>query len=153
MEGLHQDWASPKLGLDANTPRDKGVSLLFAGIGDARNLYATLVMITESELRAPSKRTFQIIVNDIMPHVIARNLVIWLLLDELTRMRILHWRSSMPYFSSSALQSCLQGLWLAAEHDQQGYQGLGDWNRHALVGESSFIRSSACTSGAGILEE
>jgi hypothetical protein len=59
--------------------------LLFAGIGDARNLYATLVMITESELKAPSKRTFQITVNDIKPHVIARNLVIWLLLDELTK--------------------------------------------------------------------
>jgi hypothetical protein len=71
--------------LDANTPRDKGISLLFAGIGDARNMYATLVMIAESESRAPSKRTFRITVNDIKPHVIARNLVIWLLLDELTK--------------------------------------------------------------------
>jgi hypothetical protein len=57
--------------------------LLFAGIGDARNLYATLMLITESELKAPSNRTFRITVNDIKPHAIARNLVIWLLLDEL----------------------------------------------------------------------
>jgi Domain of unknown function (DUF4470) len=71
--------------LDANTPRDQEISLLFAGVGDARNLYATLVLITEFELKAPSKRTFRITVNDIKPHVIARNLVIWLLLDELAR--------------------------------------------------------------------
>jgi hypothetical protein len=71
--------------LDTNMPRDKEVSLLFAGISDARNLYATLVLIAESELKAPSNRTFQITVNDIKAHVIARNLVIWLLLDELAK--------------------------------------------------------------------
>jgi hypothetical protein len=74
-QSLYDEALQIEVGQDAN------VSLLFSGVGDARHLYHTFMNITSEELTNPTKRTFNLVVNDSKPHVIARNLVIWILLD------------------------------------------------------------------------
>jgi hypothetical protein len=59
------------------------VSLLFAGIGDARNLYATFIGIADHELSTNSKKNYRFLANDLMPEPLARNLVLWLLMDRI----------------------------------------------------------------------
>ena len=62
---------------------DATVSLLFGGIGDARNLFATITEIAESELEKPTERSYHITINDIKATALARDIVIFFLLDEL----------------------------------------------------------------------
>ncbi|KKY18425.1 putative dna primase large subunit [Phaeomoniella chlamydospora] len=59
------------------------ISLLFGGIGDARNLFATLTEIAWTEAETPSNRSYHITINDIKPAAIARDLVVFFLLNEL----------------------------------------------------------------------
>ena len=68
--------------LNAATDLDGEVKLMFAGVGDARNLYATLATVASYEFEARSKRVFVFTINDIKPNALARNLVIWLMLDN-----------------------------------------------------------------------
>lgn len=64
-------------------PVPNEISLLFAGVGDARNLYATWLVLSRDEtVSRGSKPPINILLNDIKPHVFARGLIIWLLLDD-----------------------------------------------------------------------
>ncbi|KAL8866624.1 MAG: hypothetical protein Q9174_006190 [Haloplaca sp. 1 TL-2023] len=67
---------------------DDPTSLFFGGIGDARNLYATLIDITrfEETHKGPSKRKFHMTVNDHKASMLARDLVMFYLLDELSNL-------------------------------------------------------------------
>ena len=62
---------------------DADVSFLFGGVGDARNMFATLIWIGESEKKRPTRRSFHITINDIKPAAIARDLIVMFLMDEL----------------------------------------------------------------------
>ena len=64
-----------------NTP----LSFFFGGIGDARNLYATILRIDqlESEKRETRKRRYHCTINDIKAAALARDLLVFQLLDEL----------------------------------------------------------------------
>ena len=64
------------------------VSLFFAGIGDARNLFATLVDIMKQEKRSKACRhlRYHFTLNDVKAPTLARDLLILLLLDELAQM-------------------------------------------------------------------
>ena len=63
------------------------ISIFFGGIGDARNLYATMIEIARLEEKddKPSRRKYHATVNDIKDVALARNLVIFYLLDDLSR--------------------------------------------------------------------
>ncbi|KXT13500.1 hypothetical protein AC579_8619 [Pseudocercospora musae] len=76
-----------------NTERKK-ISLMFGGIGDARNLHCTLLAICGDELSSGGKikrlskgsgtgKLYHFTLVDIKPAVIARDLVIFLLLNEI----------------------------------------------------------------------
>lgn len=67
----------------------KKISFLFAGIGDARNLHRTLLSIAmqdnwKPEIKERSK-CFHFTVNDHKPAVIARDIVILLMLDDMSK--------------------------------------------------------------------
>ncbi|KAI4220875.1 MAG: hypothetical protein LQ349_007983 [Xanthoria aureola] len=66
----------------------KPVSLFFGGIGDARNLYATLIETARLETvdSRPPKRKYHVIVNDLKAPALARDLVMFYLLDDLAKM-------------------------------------------------------------------
>ncbi|KAL8964200.1 MAG: hypothetical protein Q9183_004624, partial [Haloplaca sp. 2 TL-2023] len=70
----------------ANDP----ISFFFGGIGDARNLYATLIDISRFEGmdKGPSKRKYHMTVNDLKASMLARNLVMFYLLDDLSNMTL-----------------------------------------------------------------
>ncbi len=68
-------------------PKQKEIGFFFAGVGDGRNLLQTLEVISELEDRGKvPKRKYHILANDIQKSALARDLVIWMLLDEMKEM-------------------------------------------------------------------
>lgn len=62
---------------------DRSVSILFGGIGDARNMYATLLKVDQLErefLRLPTRK-YHLTINDIKPETLARDLLMFFLND------------------------------------------------------------------------
>lgn len=69
----------------AESGRQK-ISLLFGGIGDCRNVYRTFMQTFQDRMQGKLKgQSFQFTLVDIMPAVIARGLVIFLLLDDMSK--------------------------------------------------------------------
>ncbi|KAL1959924.1 hypothetical protein VTO42DRAFT_592 [Malbranchea cinnamomea] len=69
---------------------DGDFSVFFAGIGDARHMYATLLSIAQFERNRDDKtpeRAYYIVINDHHPIAFARILLITLLLDELSEIK------------------------------------------------------------------
>lgn len=66
----------------------KPVSLFFGGIGDARNLYATLIETARLETvdSRPPKRKYHVTISDLKAPALARDLVMFYLLDDLAKM-------------------------------------------------------------------
>ncbi len=66
----------------------KPISLFFGGIGDARNLYATLIETARLETvdSRPPKRKYHVTINDLKAPALARDLVMFYLLDDLAKM-------------------------------------------------------------------
>jgi len=91
----------------AKTGRKK-ISLLFAGIGDCRNVYTTFMSMFSDRLQGKLEdQSFHLTLVDIKPAVIARDLVIFLLLDDLSKVT----RTSGP--RRSLLQACLYYTYLS----------------------------------------
>jgi hypothetical protein len=66
----------------------KKISLLFGGMGDCRNVFSTLTHILNDQVKGKLKaRSFHFALVDIKPAVIARDLVLFLLLDDLSKAR------------------------------------------------------------------
>lgn len=64
---------------------EKSVSIFFAGIGDARNLHATLLKMDQLEQKDSSirSRKYHLTINDIKAKALARDLLVLFLLTEL----------------------------------------------------------------------
>lgn len=60
------------------------VACLFCGIGDARNLFATIAWAGLGEVRNPSSRRYHFTIVDIKPAVLARDLLMFRLLFDLS---------------------------------------------------------------------
>lgn len=69
--------------------KNSPVSLFFGGIGDARNLYATLIDIVRLERSSHSRktRTYHATINDIKANALVRDLVVFYLLDDLSALK------------------------------------------------------------------
>ncbi|TGO77146.1 hypothetical protein BELL_0121g00190 [Botrytis elliptica] len=84
---IGNDVAEP---LSVEVPKDslkKGdiISFFFAGIGDARHLYATIIDLHESGNKTTATpRKYHFVANDLNMCSLTRNLIIWTLLDELS---------------------------------------------------------------------
>lgn len=68
---------------------DRSISILFGGIGDARNMYATLLKVDQLErefLRLPTRK-YHLTINDIKPETLARDLLMFFLLNDLGRIK------------------------------------------------------------------
>ena len=62
-------------------------AFFFGGIGDARHLYATLIGIADHEEKKDVKNhKYHFTINDVKPHVLARNVLIFLLLSQLGKL-------------------------------------------------------------------
>jgi len=61
-------------------------SFLFGGIGDARHLFATMMVIGLTEATSASGRRYHFSLNDITSEVLARDLIFFLLLDRLSHL-------------------------------------------------------------------
>lgn len=65
---------------------DESVSFFFGGVGDGRHILQTLTLLTVdyifSSKDSPVPRVLMV-ANDFKPHVLARNLIIWSLMDRL----------------------------------------------------------------------
>ncbi|KAF4632283.1 hypothetical protein G7Y89_g5844 [Cudoniella acicularis] len=69
-----------KLGLES-------VSFFFGGAGDARNVLQTIIDVADQEnTKQAPHRTYHFTVNDIAKSSIARNLIIWMLLEDLSHL-------------------------------------------------------------------
>lgn len=65
-------------------PEAKEISFFLGGVGDARTVLQTVTVIMESEKSKKSpERKYHFTVNDISKSALARNVVVWMLLDEL----------------------------------------------------------------------
>jgi hypothetical protein len=65
----------------------KRVSFFFGGVGDGRHFLQTLIRIADHEkTKTGTKRTYNFTVNDMGKHAISRDLIIWILLDDLSRL-------------------------------------------------------------------
>lgn len=84
----HDDAWSQVDELMMSRPWKSPVAIFFGGIGDARNLYATIIDIARMEERVskPPKRKYHATANDIKDVALARNLVMFYLLDDLSQM-------------------------------------------------------------------
>jgi hypothetical protein len=73
-----------ELALEKENPKDEPISYLFCGIGDARHLMRTIIDIAahEKKLKNPSKK-YHFLINNVKKCVMAQDLVIFMLLDEL----------------------------------------------------------------------
>jgi Domain of unknown function (DUF4470) len=65
-------------------PDDDRLAFFFGGIGDARHFYFTLAIFVASEFQKKSTRKVHFTLNDILPDVFARDLVFFILLDEIS---------------------------------------------------------------------
>jgi hypothetical protein len=70
--------------LTYNSTATETLSFLFAGIGDARHLLQTFQAIAVVEAKN-SKRRYHFTINDVKPEVFARDLLIFMLLGQLTK--------------------------------------------------------------------
>jgi hypothetical protein len=67
----------------AYSPDAKQVSFFLGGVGDARTMLQTVAVISEAErLKGSPKRKYHFTVNDIAKSALARNLVVWTLLER-----------------------------------------------------------------------
>ncbi|KAL8658086.1 MAG: hypothetical protein Q9226_001290 [Calogaya cf. arnoldii] len=69
---------------------EEPISLFFGGIGDARNLYATLIEIARLETLdgRPPTRKYHATINDLKAPALARDLVVFYLLDDLSKISL-----------------------------------------------------------------
>ncbi|PGH27060.1 hypothetical protein AJ80_01246 [Polytolypa hystricis UAMH7299] len=84
---LHgRDIARTQYDDDSAVSSDDQFSVFFAEIGDARHLYATLIGIAaRCQKNAESnKKTYHLVINDVKPHALARDLIILHLLFQLS---------------------------------------------------------------------
>ncbi|KAF2120022.1 hypothetical protein BDV96DRAFT_486077, partial [Lophiotrema nucula] len=113
------DWADSLLSSDLVEKAPKDVSFLLCGIGDARHLLATIIVIgLLREARAPPA-TFHFTLVDVKPAVFARDLVIFqLLFDSMTEKKAklrdtivtlcyVYAAQVMPQWAYDRLQKCL----------------------------------------------
>jgi hypothetical protein len=93
----------------ANTGRNK-ISLLFGGIGDCRNVLCTFMSIFADRLQGKLKgQSLHLTLVDIKPAAIARDIVLFLLLDDLSKVS----RTNRPNATRSLLQACLYYTYLS----------------------------------------
>ena len=70
-------------------PDVEKISFFLGGVGDARNLLQTFCVITENERKGKiPKRQYHFTVNDIQKAALARDLVIWMMLNDLSNLDI-----------------------------------------------------------------
>lgn len=60
-------------------------SFFFGGIGDARHLYATLIAISQNREKKKDTNKYHFTINDIKPHTLARDFLIFLLTQQLSK--------------------------------------------------------------------
>ncbi|KAL8633683.1 hypothetical protein Q9189_000631 [Teloschistes chrysophthalmus] len=79
------DEARPQVDSQMFDSSEKSISIFFAGIGDARNLYATLLKVDQLEQKDSSNRSrrYHLTINDIKAEALARDLLVLFLLTEL----------------------------------------------------------------------
>ncbi|TVY92831.1 hypothetical protein LAWI1_G006042 [Lachnellula willkommii] len=66
-------------------PDLKSVSFFFGGAGDARNVLRTLIDIADQEKKKEvPERSYHVTVNDIAKSAISRNIILWMLLEDLS---------------------------------------------------------------------
>jgi hypothetical protein len=71
----------------AFAPETKEVSFFLGGVGDARAVLQTFAVISESErLKGSPERKYHFTINDISKSALARNMVVWMLLNKLTEL-------------------------------------------------------------------
>jgi hypothetical protein len=103
----------------------KAWSFLFAGIGDARHLLATMGVIGAAEEVSSSTCQYHFAINDIKPEVFARDLVIFLLLDRLSD-------PSLMSMKSARLQQTLYYVYISQVTPPEAYGDLQEIISHAI---------------------
>ncbi|KAK6860450.1 hypothetical protein PG995_004086 [Apiospora arundinis] len=119
----HDD-PEPEFNLEMANSKQDDYSFLFAGVGDARNLFATLITIGSMATSNPalSSKKFHFTLLDIKPSVFARDLLIFRLLldtkheskvkasETLAVISYLFTASTMPAWAYSRAQTAISGL-------------------------------------------
>ncbi|KAK7757410.1 hypothetical protein SLS62_000422 [Diatrype stigma] len=76
-----------RITLEESTKNDQTLAFMFCGIGDARNLFQTILKFSLVEFSKPKrekKKQLHFTVLDLNPAIIARDLIFFSLLDEIT---------------------------------------------------------------------
>jgi Domain of unknown function (DUF4470) len=86
------------------------ISIFFGGIGDARHLYDSIMHAASREMKRETRRRFHFVLNDLKPVVFARNLVFFLLLDELSEVLPRFGKSPPPKNPTNRTRANIQHL-------------------------------------------
>ena len=84
---MHADLTSfPPVAFEKVNLKDPMIAYLFGGIGDARHVFKTLLDIKHREeyFKAPVRK-YHLTIVDINPHALARDLIVFVLLDDLSK--------------------------------------------------------------------
>lgn len=91
--------------------REPCENLFFGGIGDGRNLYATLISIASHERSTAKHSKYHITINDINPHPIARLLVFLKIFAEMAKAKpeeeVMFLTTLYYLFASAAMPPCI----------------------------------------------
>ncbi|KAF2669621.1 hypothetical protein BT63DRAFT_479414 [Microthyrium microscopicum] len=91
---------------------DKIYAVFLGGIGDARHLYETLGHLAASSEIKTIEQNFHFTVNDISPEILARDMIFWLLLDELSLFELSS-KSKEKVLRREVLQFSMTALYVA----------------------------------------
>ncbi|KAG9231841.1 hypothetical protein BJ875DRAFT_103654 [Amylocarpus encephaloides] len=122
--------------------KEEPVSFFLAGVGDARNLYRTIISILEVE-KSPRKH-YHIAINDVNSCVLVRDLIVFMLVDELSQLDddsgeylevlatiyFIYLGVMIPLFVFERLQSTLSKALLALQSGQQPVKIFHLYDRH-----------------------
>ncbi|KAH6667869.1 hypothetical protein B0J14DRAFT_173776 [Halenospora varia] len=152
---------------DVLDPESESVAFFFGGVGDGRNVLQTFIDIANLEqIGKVKERKYHFSVNDISKSAIARDLVLWMMLDELSGLEeggeeavmlmntiyFVYIGTMMPgytfeqlcEFTEKALNTLKKGeqplkwLYLHEEDMEKYIEALGDW-----IGSSKDLFTSA----------
>ena len=146
------DEACPEIDASRMDKHNTSLSFFFGGIGDARNLYATLLKVDqlERDKNKHRKRRYHFTINDIKAAVLARDLLVFHLLDELMKLddRLQQQRTELlttifflfvgvvvPPDVADRIQATIQRViqWLRSETSALGWIHIYERDKPALL--------------------
>jgi hypothetical protein len=137
-----QNKAIPRNREVISDPKEELVSFFLAGVGDARNMFRTIIGI--SEIEKTDKKSYHFTINDINKSALARDIVVFMLIEELMSLEkgtdeyievlstiyFIYVAVIIPQYSLDKMQATISKALDAIESRQQPSKLLHLYERH-----------------------